>query len=142
EEMAQRLIDYVDEPSFAEQVDWQSQNYQGLRGTGLDKRPKALRARAALETLAGEIARKEGDSRRSSSYGGASASNHTSSEDMKEGWQAAWAIATGDRTKEGGKNYRPRGARMNGAIEGLKATPPPPPHRPEEDTSAQPPDPQ
>ncbi len=94
--MADALIAHVGEASFKEHVEWQASNYQALRGSGLQNRPEALRARAALDTYvtdqsnaAGQAREGEGPPR------GASAGHRVSEADVEKAWREGWAIARG-----------------------------------------------
>ena len=96
--MADRLIAHVGEDSFEKQVEWQSQNYQFLRGSGMQSRPQALRARAALETFAAEEASRlskrehEGEVHGADARG-ASAGHQISTRHEDEAWRVAWEVA-------------------------------------------------
>lgn len=93
-EMADRIIAHVGDKSFSEQVEWQASNYQGLHGSGLQSRPHALRARAAIEALTGELANAAGMSRKGEAgNSGASSGHFVSGDDEAEAWGKAWAVA-------------------------------------------------
>jgi hypothetical protein len=94
-QMADRLISHVGDPSFKEQVEWQAGNYQGLHGSGLAKRPEALRARAALETFVSDTSNAAGQTRKGAVSVGASSGHFVSGGDERKAWRAAWKIANG-----------------------------------------------
>jgi hypothetical protein len=95
-QMADRLISHVGDPSFKEQVEWQAANYQGLHGSGLAKRPEALRARAALATYVSDTSNTAGMARKAAeSDPGASSGHFVNTGDERKAWRAAWKIANG-----------------------------------------------
>jgi SPP1 gp7 family putative phage head morphogenesis protein len=94
-EMADKIIEKANDKKFTEEVDYQAGNYVGLHGSGLQKRPETLRARAAIETYAQDIITKiDKDKRKIAGDRGASAGHMINSHDEDSAWKEAWKVAT------------------------------------------------
>lgn len=105
EGITKRIISHANDPTFVEQVDWLEQGYQGyLRGSGIDKRPTAIRAMAALQALTNDLVSQSATEYLQSIQGtgaetrGASSGHMTSKEDEEDAWKKAWRIARYEAT--------------------------------------------